>query len=62
MYAKIESERLLYIRLHQTKLRVDNYIHLRDAVANDADVSNQGQLVILPSTYTGSPRYMHEYT
>ncbi|KIH43640.1 hypothetical protein ANCDUO_26349, partial [Ancylostoma duodenale] len=35
MYAKIESERLLYIRLNQRKLRVDDYIHLRDAIAND---------------------------
>ncbi|KAK2704433.1 hypothetical protein QYM36_016732 [Artemia franciscana] len=35
MYAKIESERLLYIRLNQTKLRSE-YIHLRDAVINDA--------------------------
>lgn len=31
MYAKIESERLLYIRLNQKQLRVENYIHLRDA-------------------------------
>ena len=32
MYAKIESERLLYIRLNQTKLRSEQYIHLRDTV------------------------------
>ena len=29
MYAKIESERLLYIRLNQTKLRSEQYIHLQ---------------------------------
>ncbi|EYC03673.1 hypothetical protein Y032_0092g2555 [Ancylostoma ceylanicum] len=61
MYAKIESERLLYIRLNQKKLRVDNYIHLRDAVANDGNVSDIGRMVILPATFTGSPRHMHEY-
>ena len=61
MYAKIETERLLFIRLNQRKLRVDEYIHLRDAVANDADPSNIGQQFILPSTFTGSPRHMHEY-
>ena len=33
MYAKIESERLLYIRLNQTKLRSEQYIHLRDSAA-----------------------------
>ncbi|XP_055308584.1 uncharacterized protein LOC129572604, partial [Sitodiplosis mosellana] len=61
MYAKIESERLLYIRLNQKKLRVDNYIHLRDAIAKDGKTANLGQMVILPSTFTGSPRHMHEY-
>ena len=62
MYAKIESERLLYVRLNQKKLRVDDYVHLRDAIANDDNANNLGQLVILPSTFTGSPRHMHEYT
>ncbi|KIH61445.1 hypothetical protein ANCDUO_08281 [Ancylostoma duodenale] len=61
MYAKIESERLLYIRLNQRKLRVDDYIHLRDAVANDGNPTDVGRLVILPATFTGSPRHMHEY-
>ena len=59
MYAKIESEWLLYIRFNQKKLRVDEYVHLRDAIANDGDTNNLGQLVILPSTFTGSPRHMH---
>ncbi|XP_073425243.1 uncharacterized protein [Dendrobates tinctorius] len=62
MYAKIESEHLLYIRLNQKKLRAEEYIHLRDVVANDADPKELGKMVILPSTVTGSPRHMHEYT
>ena len=62
MYAKIESERLLFVRLNQKKLRVDDYIHLRDAVVMMEMLPNLGQLVILPSTFTGSPRHMHEYT
>ncbi|XP_040210356.1 uncharacterized protein LOC120941146 [Rana temporaria] len=63
MYAKIESERLLFIRLNQSKLRVEEeYIHLRDAVANDANDEDIGTLVILPAMFTGSPRHMHEYT
>ncbi|UYV82082.1 hypothetical protein LAZ67_21000775 [Cordylochernes scorpioides] len=44
------------------ELRVEEYIHLRDAVANDGMVANFGKLVILPATFTGSPRHMHEYT
>jgi hypothetical protein len=62
MYAKIESERLLFLRCHQKQLRVDEYIHLKDAIANDGNTDKLGQLVILPSTFTGSPRHMHEYT
>ena len=56
MYAKNESERLLYVRTNQKKLRVDDYIHLRDAIANDGNTNNVGQLMILLSTVTGSPR------
>lgn len=50
MYAKIESERLLFIRLNQKKLRTENYIHLRDAVTNDGNVANIGKTVTLPAT------------
>ena len=62
MYAKIETERLIYIRLNQRSLRADNYIHLRDSVADGAAASDLGQAVILPSSFTGGPRYMHEKT
>ncbi|XP_037871618.1 uncharacterized protein LOC119629558 [Bombyx mori] len=64
MYVKVESERLRYISLNQTKLRAENYIHLQDAVANDANLNpnNLGRMVILPSSFVNSPRYLHEYT
>lgn len=62
MYAKIEAERLNYLRFNQAKLRSEEYIHLRDAVVNDGNVNDIGRLTILPSTYVGSPRHMHEYT
>ncbi|GFT70108.1 helitron_like_N domain-containing protein [Trichonephila clavipes] len=63
MYAKIETERLLYIRLNQTELRSEQYIHLRDAIFNDGNVNPKelGRMAILPSTFTRSPRHMHEY-
>lgn len=32
---KIKTERLTFIRLNQTKLRSEEYIHLRDAINND---------------------------
>lgn len=61
MAAKIESERLLYIRLNQKKLRAESYIHLRDALSSDGNAKNIGKSIILPSSFTGSPRNMQEY-
>ena len=63
MYAKIETERLNFIRLNQKKLRAEQYIHLKDAIdKNDTNLNEIGQAVILPSSFTGGPRYMHERT
>ncbi|XP_051791527.1 uncharacterized protein LOC127530010, partial [Erpetoichthys calabaricus] len=51
------------IRLNQKKLRAENYVHLKDAIdKNDTDLIELGQAVILPSSFTGEPRYMHEHT
>lgn len=65
MYAKIESERLRFIRHNQSKLRAEEYIHLRDAINNNNDsnlnINQIGNMCILPSSYTGSPRHMQEY-
>ena len=43
MYAKIESERLLFIRLNPQKLRVDEYVHLKNAIANDGYINDLGK-------------------
>ncbi|XP_055910503.1 uncharacterized protein LOC129944866 [Eupeodes corollae] len=61
MYVKIESKRLRYLRFNQQKLRVEEYIHLRDAIITNADAAQIGNSVILPSSYKGSPRHMQEY-
>ena len=60
MYAKVEGERLAFIRFNQEQLRTDNYDNVKDAMNNDGEAHNLGQIVILPSSYTGSPRYMRE--
>ncbi|CAE1273773.1 unnamed protein product [Acanthosepion pharaonis] len=62
MAAKMESERLGFIKLNQSKLRTDSYIHLRDGLRFDGDPRNLGKPCIWPSSYTGGPRYMHERT
>ncbi|XP_053944993.1 uncharacterized protein LOC128854708 [Anastrepha ludens] len=61
MYAKVEGERLRYLRYNQLKLRTEEYIHLRDAINNYAEVAEIGNHVILPSSYIGSPCHMQEY-
>ncbi|XP_017469499.1 PREDICTED: uncharacterized protein LOC108361401, partial [Rhagoletis zephyria] len=61
MYVKVETEHLAFIRFNQAKLRSEDYIHLRDAIHSDGNVQNIGRLTILPSSYIGSPRHMHEY-
>lgn len=62
MYAKMEAERLLYIRQNQTKLRAESYNVFNDAIANEERPQDIGKRVILPSSYIGSPRHMHEYS
>ncbi|GBO22488.1 hypothetical protein AVEN_2211-1 [Araneus ventricosus] len=53
MYAKIESARLRLIRLNQKKLRVEDYIHLRDAINSDGDINEFRKPTILPSSFKG---------
>lgn len=61
MFVKMETERLNYLKYNQAQLRSDEYIHLRDAMSTEGDATNVGRLTILPSSYIGSPRHMHEY-
>ncbi|CAE1156902.1 unnamed protein product [Acanthosepion pharaonis] len=62
MAAKMESEKLGFIKLNQSKLRTDSYIHLRDGLRSDGDPRNLGKPCILPSFYIGGSRYRHERT
>jgi len=61
MYVKVETERLTFIRLNQAKLSSEEYIHLRDDINVDGNAQNVSRTTILPATYIGSPRHMHEY-
>ena len=63
MYAKIECSRLDYIRYNQNHLHAELYQGLTDAFENadgQLDGSQIGKKVILPSSFTGSPRYQHQ--
>ncbi|KAG2215862.1 hypothetical protein INT45_004465, partial [Circinella minor] len=58
MYAKVESERLNYIRSNQDKLCSDLYKSVADAVnLGDNDMANVGKRVILPLSFIGGPRH-----
>nr|KAJ0214746.1 hypothetical protein LSAT_V11C400224410 [Lactuca sativa] len=58
-YTMMETERMYYIRRQQHVLRCDSYENLRNQKAQETnDISNVGQRVILPSSFTGGARYM----
>ena len=59
-YCRIEGDRLKFIRTQQAKLRVETYAGLADALFARADQEKLrvGRVVILPSSFTGSPRNM----
>jgi len=62
VYVRIEANRLNWIKFNQKKLRAESYSGLVDYVAGICD-QNQcklGKLVILPSSFQGSPRAMHQ--
>ena len=61
-YVKTEGERLLYISLHQSQLRVERYQGLMDHIHNEASACgmNPGKVVILPSSFAGSPCAMQQ--
>ncbi|XP_074097634.1 uncharacterized protein LOC141526498 [Cotesia typhae] len=62
-YVKIETDKLQYIRRQQSKLRADSYQGLIDHLQsqNSGNNSNIGKIVILPSSFHGSPRNMMQH-
>ncbi|CAN1187179.1 ATP-dependent DNA helicase PIF1, partial [Linum perenne] len=60
VWTTIEEDRLRYVRDHQKELRADMYKGLLEAFQQgDHNAGGMGN-VILPSTFTGGPRYMHQ--
>ncbi|XP_057305466.1 uncharacterized protein LOC130642397 [Hydractinia symbiolongicarpus] len=61
-YCRVEGERLDYIRRNQTRLRAASYVGLMDHLHAEAEHRNlqPGRMIILPSTFSGSPRNMHQ--
>ena len=60
MYAKVYKKRLNYIK-NLKSIGVWEYVHQQNALSSsDAQVSELSKLVVLPSSFTGVPRYIHE--
>jgi hypothetical protein len=61
-YVKTEASRLDYIRRNQAALRVELYTGLMDHVQRQNAARNlpAGKVVVLPSSYAGSPRAMQQ--
>lgn len=60
-YTTIEQERMNFYQYNQTKLRADLYNNVCDAIdQGDSDSKTLGKRIILPSSFTGGPRYMAE--
>jgi hypothetical protein len=63
MFACIDQERLRFIRTQQPRLRVTMLNGIEDALSNnddDIDLNQLGQRIILPSSYIGGPRELHQ--
>lgn len=60
-FTMIEGERIGYLKLNQKALRADKYSNVSTfASTGNKDSSMCGQRYVLPSTFVGGPRYMHE--
>ena len=58
-YTMVESERMSFIKNQNNELRSENYSKLSKLVKEgDTGIKLRGKRVILPSSFTGSPRYM----
>ena len=61
LWAQADQERLNWNRSHQTQLRAALYSGLQDVLTRgDANLNDIGQKIILPSSYIGGARHMHQ--
>ena len=58
-YTMVEAERLLYVRNQNSELRCETYDRLSKAAqTSNPEIKKRGSKVVLPSSFTGGPRYM----
>ena len=61
-YIRTEAARVDFVNRHQQQLRVETYKGLMDFVHSQAQAQNKktGKVVVLPSSFQGSPRNMQQ--
>jgi hypothetical protein len=62
-YCKMEGSRLDWVRHNQTEIRAEMYQGLQDCFNRTDIVFNPGRVgtrIVLPSSFTGSPRHMNQ--
>jgi hypothetical protein len=59
-WAATDQGRLRWLKFNQTKLRVELYKGLADAIGHDGQMQDIGQRFILPSSYIGGSRFMFQ--
>lgn len=62
-WAKVEMSRLRWCKNNQKTLRAEVYSGLKDATKSDkaaTDIKKAGKRVVLPSTFIGGDRYIHQ--
>src|SRR6266498_3278355 len=59
-YAKIEQNRLNYLRQNQSTLRTELYQDAVDVIHTEDNANNIGQCIILPSSFAGEPCQMYQ--
>lgn len=59
IWAICDQTKLDWIKTHQSNIRADLYNGVQDAlISEDVDATSLGRRFILPSSYTGGPRFM----
>ena len=59
-YCKLELQRLRWVELNQKTIRAELYSGFADSVKKSENLQKRGKKVILPSTFIGGDRYMHQ--
>ena len=59
-YSRVEQQRLNFVRTHQDKLRVDTYNSAMEGLSRGLSGREVGRRVVLPTSFTGGPRYMNQ--